>query len=1407
MCLHTESGASAPGIRLAAPTLVGLIMIIVTALMAAETRAQSPGSVIAQQKISSTEGGLGHTFDGIDFFGSAIAPLGDMDGDGIPDIAVGARFDADIGAIDRAGTLHLLFLNDDGTVKSRVQIGSTSGGLSPAPLHGDSFGSSLASLGDLDGDGVVDLAVGAPFDDTAGNNFGAVYILFLNINGTVKATTRITAGASGFTGTGIGDGEHFGESISVLGDLDGDGIDDILVGHQFDDDGFNNSGSAWVLYMNTNGTVKGEVKISNTASGFSQFPTAEGLGAASAGLGDLDGDGVEDVVLGIPGWNNGGGDTGAAMTLFLDTDGSVKSIEVMSFPLDAADQFGHAMANVGDLDGDGIVDLLVGAPNVEFSATASGECWMIFMNQAGGVRAAMQIEEGAGGFTGDLDIGDEFGRSAAAIGDVNGDGVIDVAVGAQSDDDGGNTNTGAVWILFLDGEPNQVPFVPFTSSLEGRAGRTTIVRPPDRGDIDFDVPIVVVPKTGFDKIAVEVAEAQVDGSVVFSSEGEFATGAGPTVVAQQDFNGDGVQDVVTSNSLGGSFSYLEAQPGVATEAFASNVDFLVTALTGNPVVIASADFDGDSDQDVAVGVEGVAGTGGVAVFLGDGLGGFTFQDSVVVDFITDLAVGDVDGDTVLDIITTSGVVKDPIEQGFATVLLGDGSGNFSSNGTFATGKALVSVLLADFDGTTGLDAMVVAHEFDSGAGGIPKAVVNLWAGDNAGAFSLDTGAFTGTDNEFESADGIHPAYGAVGDLDNANGLDLVYTEAENISHPPGTFDDEHPPVVVQVLLNDGAGGFTVTPVGTAYVGKGVAPLLEHIAPVDLGGNPDGNLDIVLVWYEDSDAGLDGGGTGGEFETFIVVLVGNGDGTFTDPAPNQFLTGNQPADGDSGDVNGDAQDGGTGGLDLVIPNLASNTVSVLLGDGSGSIPDPAITVVNVDDLDPGTLPGSGIWSGGPREARLGHLDGDGDLDMVVYNAWFDEAGFNAPVASLSLFLGDGTGNFAKSQYLALAEAGEFMLADVAGSTALDVVVTQRTGVGADTVHVHIGNGLGMVSGSPTVHAVPAGQSLTGGLTALDVDGVPPIDLLTTVIDGAGDGSLLVYENVGGTLTPQLYDLMAQWTSVRSLDVGDLTGDAIADAAVGSADGELVIGAGVGDGTFASAPPNAQAAAVGGGAIRIGDLNGDGDLDVVASARQVDGDIDQAFVRTLRNNGDGTFEVETLGGVTSSGSQGALRPLLADMNADGATDVVLVHGAADSVSSILNNLNTFETFGSGKPGKGGLTPRLIGKGYTTPGSSLTISVSNAVGGGLWLMWIGVADEVSPFIHVQSPATELFLGIPLFGPAGAAGAGFIDLPGVIPVTLTEFVGVEVSLQVLVQDFDAGPPAPEFISFSNGLKLTITN
>ena len=337
-------------------------------------------------------GGLNASLSTTDYFGRAVAGLGDLDGDGIPDMVVGAPLDDD-GGTGRGGAVYVLFMNADSTVKAEQKISSSS--LVAALDDLDRFGISVAGLGDLDGDGLPDMAVGAYHDDDGGVDRGAVYVLFLNADGTVKALQKIS---SSTLTAALSDGDSFGISVAGLGDLDGDGLPDMAVGAHHDDMfGGSHCGVVHVLLMHANGTVKADQKISNGQGGLAT-PLAIGdmFGESVAGLGDVDGDGHVDMAVGASYDDEGGVDRGAVHVLFMNANGTVKAAQkigssTFTAALDDGDRFGISVAGLGDVDGDGLPDLAVGAHKDDDGGVDRGAVRILFMNADGTVKAEQKL--------------------------------------------------------------------------------------------------------------------------------------------------------------------------------------------------------------------------------------------------------------------------------------------------------------------------------------------------------------------------------------------------------------------------------------------------------------------------------------------------------------------------------------------------------------------------------------------------------------------------------------------------------------------------------------------------------------------------------------------------------------------------------------------------------------------------------------------------------------------------------------------------------------------------------------------------------------------------------------------------------------------------------------------------------
>jgi len=480
----------------------------------------SDGTVKSFQKISQTQGGFSGTLGASDFFGRDVENIGDLDGDGVNDLAVGALNDDD-GGTDR-GAVYILFMNPNGTVKSEQKISDTAGGFTGTLVFQDFFGSSVANLGDLDGAGpsVLALAVGAFGDGPgAGGGFGsgAVYILFLNSAGIVQSHFKIANGVTNF-GSPLGAGDGFGIAVANMGDIDGDGVNDLAVGADLDDDGFFDAGAVYIVFLNSNGTVKSVQKLSSTQGGATGlFRQQDQTGRSVANMGDLDGAGPSVVALAVGAVDGEGPDPpafpnrGAVHILFLNSNGIViqsQKISNVDGGFGGTIQNGDGFAiveNIGDLDEDGVNDLAVGALGDDDGGADRGAVWIVFLNSDGTVKSEQKISDTAGNFNGVLDNQDSFGTNIANMGDLDGDGVTDLAVGAQGDDDGG-LNKGAVWILFMG--PGVVKEITSGPDVDVDENIDVVVEVGQLSTTEYDFDITYTNSGGPDVLIVDTVPAE-----------------------------------------------------------------------------------------------------------------------------------------------------------------------------------------------------------------------------------------------------------------------------------------------------------------------------------------------------------------------------------------------------------------------------------------------------------------------------------------------------------------------------------------------------------------------------------------------------------------------------------------------------------------------------------------------------------------------------------------------------------------------------------------------------------------------------------------------------------------------------------------------------------------------------------
>jgi len=277
----------------------------------------------------------------------------------------------------------------------------------------------------------------------------------------------------GFDGF-VFDGDAMGSSLAALGDVDGDGTTELAVGTPGSDDGEFDSGAVWIWSLTPDGTVQDWQRISNTKGLFTgTLDETDAFGSGVAGPGDLDLDGVPDLVVGAPGDDDGGAEHGALWSLFLRTDSKVKgSTKIGSLSgsfgdlLFDNDLLGKGLCAAGDLDGDGTGDVFAGAIGDGDGGALHGAVWAVFLRPDGSAEGQSKISEKKGGFSGPLNDSAFFGEALCAPGDVDGDGRADLIVGHRFDDDG-SADHGALWVLFLDAAN---PWVLLAHPLAGSAG-------------------------------------------------------------------------------------------------------------------------------------------------------------------------------------------------------------------------------------------------------------------------------------------------------------------------------------------------------------------------------------------------------------------------------------------------------------------------------------------------------------------------------------------------------------------------------------------------------------------------------------------------------------------------------------------------------------------------------------------------------------------------------------------------------------------------------------------------------------------------------------------------------------------------------------------------------------------------
>lgn len=339
-------------------------------------------------------------------------------------------------------------------IQSIVRLGEGTTGVSGLD-NDDRYGMWITNIGDIDGNGVLDIAVGATKDEAGATlDTGAVYIHRLNSDGTVLGTTKIGEGSTGVTG--LDNLDQYGHSIADLGDIDGPGgsVRAIAVGARYDENAQSGSGAVYIHTLNSVGTVLSTVKLTD---GHAQMPTLDAdeyYGSRIVNLGDVDGNGVNDIA--VSAWKDEAGATlhfGAVFIHLLNSSGNpISTVQLGEgttgvTPVQSNDGYGYTMDVIPDIDSNGVNDLLVGARY--FDVNLEGGAFVHLLDNTGNVIGTLKLDANTTGLS--LDANDNYSLGGvASIGDVDGDGVSDIAVGSWVDEKGATADTGAVYVHLLE---------------------------------------------------------------------------------------------------------------------------------------------------------------------------------------------------------------------------------------------------------------------------------------------------------------------------------------------------------------------------------------------------------------------------------------------------------------------------------------------------------------------------------------------------------------------------------------------------------------------------------------------------------------------------------------------------------------------------------------------------------------------------------------------------------------------------------------------------------------------------------------------------------------------------------------------------------------------------------------------
>ncbi|MBN1902234.1 FG-GAP repeat protein [Candidatus Sumerlaeota bacterium] len=895
-------------------------------------------------------------------FGYSVSGAGDVNGDGFDDVIISAPYYWEESLFSR-GAAFVFYGSETGIDpnNSWKALGNQNNAV---------IGTSVSGAGDVNGDGYDDVIVGARWYSNGNSLEGAAFVW---LGGPLGMGSTGTMANAHWKAEGNQDGAHYGCSISSAGDVNSDGFSDIIIGAENYTNALDNQGAVFLYYGSPAGlSLTESLKIDG-------LQTSSGMGISVDDVSDINRDGYDDVIVGMGAYDGRG-----TVFIYCGSPSGIDPVQAwMGRCPNPTGLYGEAAGAAGDVNGDGAMDLLVGAPLYENDQTREGAAFVYY-----GAPGDWSVE-GSNDYS-------NFGTDVGAAGDINGDGYGDVIVGASMFDNG-QTGEGCAFLYM--GSDKGLSTTPAWRAEGNQAnavlGRSVITAGDINGDGFSDIMIAAPNYTyGYTycgRVFVWYGSASGMGANGTPDNADWRGDCpqhyaffGSSISSAGDVNGDGYSDIIigvpqydnTETDKGAALVWYGSDQGLGANGTPDNADWKFEGESGSiqlgTSVAWAGDVNGDGYSDVIVSAP-YSGNGKAFLFYGSQNGLSAAPDNTVeCDLMgtgfgaTVDTAGDVNGDGYSDVIISAPYYQ----NGRAFVYHGSASGlgathdwsvyTMESNTDFGTSAHTAGDINGDGYG----DVIIGAQGYK--VGGREMGAAFVWFGSSSGLKSMaSTANYDWRITTFQSYSRFGWVVRTAGDVNGDGFSDLIIASpgfagglegkgAAYVFYGNGRLFSSEPDWKMEPDQNN------------AYYGRSV-----HTAG-DVNG--DGFSDIIVGAERYDNGEIDEG----------RVFVYHGSVSGPSLTPNWKAEGNQAgcyfgnAVGTAGDVNGDGYD------DIIIGakeysngELSEGAVFVWYGSSSGLSADGN--------------PGNADWKGESNQEQgylgysvgtAGDVNGNGYSDIIA-----------------------------------------------------------------------------------------------------------------------------------------------------------------------------------------------------------------------------------------------------------------------------------------------------------------------------------------------------------------------------------------------------------------------------------------